>query len=74
VNNQSTVFGALFMRLYEPACGVVDEHQERARFASLLEPVVIVAVDLDQRMSWNLTALSHEWDIRAKARTASLQT
>jgi hypothetical protein len=35
-------------QLHQLAGGVVDEDQQRARLASLLEPAVIAAVDLDQ--------------------------
>ncbi len=35
-------------QLHQPACSVVDEHQQRAGLAAALEPAVIAAVDLNQ--------------------------
>ena len=35
-------------QLHQPADGIVDEHQQRAGFAPVLEPAVLAAVDLDQ--------------------------
>jgi hypothetical protein len=35
-------------QLHQLACGVVDEDQQRAGLAALLEPAMIAAVDLDQ--------------------------
>ena len=41
-------FGGHEAQLHQPAGGVVDEHQQGARWRSLLEPGVITAIDLDE--------------------------
>ena len=38
-------------QLHQPACGIVDESQQSARRAAVLEPGVLRAVDLHQPMN-----------------------